>query len=92
VDKKLIFCFVLLQKLKNDPEISDRMKKILKLGVPKGSLEAQLTSFPQIRWRISVSSRSYFLRLMMMNYLPLVPRSGVSWHVESGQSTRHYRY
>src|SRR4030065_1744322 len=37
------------------------MEKILKLGVPKGSLEnATIELFRRSGWRISVRSRSYF--------------------------------
>ena len=62
------------------------MEKILKLGVPKGSLEnATIELFRKSGWRISVSSRSYFPNVDDEELTcRLIRAQEMSWHVESG--------
>jgi ATP phosphoribosyltransferase len=62
------------------------MEKILKLGVPKGSLEnATIELFRKSGWRISVSSRSYFPNVDDEELAcRLIRAQEMSWHVESG--------
>ncbi len=62
------------------------MEKILKLGVPKGSLEnATIELFRKSGWRISVSSRSYFPSIDDEELAcRLIRAQEMSWHVESG--------
>ena len=62
------------------------MEKILKLGVPKGSLEnATIALFRKSGWRISVSSRSYFPNVDDEELVcRLIRAQEMSWHVESG--------
>jgi len=44
--------------------------KVLKLGIPKGSLEANtIDLFKKAGWRITSDSRSYFLILMIRNFV-----------------------
>ena len=62
------------------------MEKILKLGVPKGSLEnATIELFRKSGWRISVRSRSYFPTIDDEELVcRLIRAQEMSWHVESG--------
>lgn len=62
------------------------MEKILKLGVPKGSLEnATIELFRKSGWRISVRSRSYFPNIDDEELAcRLIRAQEISWHVESG--------
>jgi ATP phosphoribosyltransferase len=62
------------------------MEKILKLGVPKGSLEnATIELFRKSGWRISVMSRSYFPNIDDEELAcRLIRAQEISWHVESG--------
>jgi len=62
------------------------MEKILKLGIPKGSLEAAtIELFRKSGWRISVSSRSYFPTINDEELTcRLIRAQEMSWHVESG--------
>ncbi|MCX8011646.1 MAG: ATP phosphoribosyltransferase [Desulfobacterota bacterium] len=62
------------------------MEKILKLGIPKGSLEtATIELFRKSGWRISVSSRSYFPNINDEELTcRLIRAQEMSWHVESG--------
>jgi ATP phosphoribosyltransferase len=62
------------------------MEKILRLGIPKGSLEnATIELFRKSGWRISVSSRSYFPTVDDEDLTcRLIRAQEMSWHVESG--------
>jgi len=52
------------------------MEKILKLGVPKGSLEsATIELFRKSGWRISLVPEVISLRWMMKSLPPIDPRS-----------------
>jgi len=62
------------------------MEKILKLGVPKGSLEnATIELFRKSGWRISMRARSYFPTVDDDELVcRLIRAQEMSWHVESG--------
>lgn len=62
------------------------MKKVLKLGVPKGSLEnATIELFRKSGWRISVGARSYFPNIDDDTLTcRLIRAQEMSRHVESG--------
>ena len=62
------------------------MEKILKLGVPKGSLEnATIELFRKSGWRIAVGPRSYFPNVDDEELAcRLIRAQEMSWHVESG--------
>ena len=62
------------------------MDNILKLGIPKGSLEkATIELFRKSGWRITVGSRSYFPNIDDENLsCRLIRAQEMSWHVEGG--------
>lgn len=62
------------------------MEKLLKLGIPKGSLEnATIELFRKSGWRISVGSRSYFPNVDDDELTcKLIRAQEMSWYVESG--------
>ena len=62
------------------------MDKVLKLGIPKGSLEkATIELFRKSGWRITVGSRSYFPNIDDEHLsCRLIRAQEMSWHVEGG--------
>lgn len=62
------------------------MDKIVKLGIPKGSLEkATIELFRKSGWRITVGSRSYFPNVDDEQLsCRLIRAQEMSWHVEGG--------
>ncbi len=62
------------------------MDKILKLGIPKGSLErTTIELFRKSGWRITVGSRSYFPNIDDEHLsCRLIRAQEMSWHVEGG--------
>ena len=70
------------------------MENLLKIGIPKGSLESATTSlFKNAGWDISISSRNYFPRIDDKElYCALVRAQEMSKLVENGKVIRTMRY